>query len=82
MHHHQCTDANAPTPMHQHQCINTNAPIPSSPTPMHRYQVLSRRRRMLMDMVDGFELEVRDGNTNVPLAVRDGNTNVPTSFYQ
>ena len=49
---------------------------------MHRYQVLSRRRRMLMDMVDGFELEVRDGNTNVPLAVRDGNTNDPISFYQ
>ena len=26
-------------------------------------QVLSRRRRMLMDMVDGFELEVRDALT-------------------
>ena len=67
MHRNQCT----------YQCTATNAP-----TPMHQHQVLSRRRRMLMDMVDGFELEVRDGNTNVPLAVRDGNTNVPTSFYQ
>ena len=71
MHQLQCTKGEAihalvPVPCNTQNTnpnANANAPPPSTSL-RHPEQVLSRRRRMLMDMVDGFELEVRDGDTN------------------
>jgi len=76
MQQYQCTSCSAPRVrlfMHWYLCPATHKtpipmPMPMPPPPStslrHPEQVLSRRRRMLMDMVDGFELEVRDGDTN------------------